>query len=291
MEDSMSIEKNHSLNYIYPDDKKKILSEIASLNECGQIGECTVRVETSEPGVLKWINMRGTLSEKDGDKKVFYVSFSDVDESKKASIKLNEAYKNLELSEKMLNEAIRHSEIKLWEYFPETGCVVWTSPFENDFDAENLMENYPDSWIEMNITAPESVEDLKRFYNEAKAGKTEGTCEIKNKFKDGYRWERLNFTSIPGKGEERTKVIVTAIDITKQKEAEKRFEEELARKSALEADSVSSITYNVSKDTIAEAVTNNGHRNIIKQNCRLSDAVSGMYEFMASDKDLSLIHI
>ena len=116
----------------------------------------------------------------------------------------------------------------------------------------------------MNITAPESVEDLKRFYNEAKAGKTEGTCEIKNKFKDGYRWERLNFTSIPGKGEERTKVIVTAIDITKQKEAEKRFEEELARKSALEADSVSSITYNVSKDTIAEAVTNNGHRNIIK---------------------------
>ena len=120
MEDSMSIEKNHSLNYIYPDDKKKILSEIASLNECGQIGECTVRVETSEPGVLKWINMRGTLSEKDGDKKVFYVSFSDVDESKKASIKLNEAYKNLELSEKMLNEAIRHSEIKLWEYFPET---------------------------------------------------------------------------------------------------------------------------------------------------------------------------
>ena len=89
--------------------------------------------------------------------------------------------------------------------FPETGCVVWTSPFENDFDAENLMENYPDSWIEMNITAPESVEDLKRFYNEAKAGKTEGSCEIKNKFKDGYRWERLNFTSIPGKGEERTK--------------------------------------------------------------------------------------
>lgn len=288
MEDSMSIEKNHSLNYIYPDDKKKILSEIASLNECGQIGECTVHVETSEPGVLKWINMRGTLSEKDGDKKVFYVSFSDVDESKKASIKLNEAYKNLELSEKMLNEAIRHSEIKLWEYFPETGCVVWTSPFENDFDAENIMENYPDSWIEMNITAPESVEDLKRFYNEAKAGKTEGTCEIKNKFKDGYRWERLNFTSIPGKGEERTKVIVTAIDITKQKEAEKRFEEELARKSALEADSVSSITYNVSKDTIAEAVTNNGHRNIIKQNCRLSDAVSGMYEFMASDKDIEI---
>lgn len=188
----------------------------------------------------------------------------------------------------MLNEAIRHSEIKLWEYFPETGCVVWTSPFENDFDAENLMENYPDSWIEMNITAPESVEDLKRFYNEAKAGKTEGSCEIKNKFKDGYRWERLNFTSIPGKGEERTKVIVTAIDITKQKEAEKRFEEELARKSALEADSVSSITYNVSKDTIAEAVTNNGHRNIIKQNCRLSDAVSGMYEFMASDKDIEI---
>lgn len=168
------------------------------------------------------------------------------------------ANRELELSRKMLNEAVRHSGMGYWEYYPQYNRAVWTSPDHNKVSgSEPYLDNFPESWFDMGITAPESVDTLRGFYSSAKEGAAEGSCEIKSIVDGRTIWERLRFTAMKDDDGKLIKVIITALDITKEVKVRQRFQEEQARRSALETDSIATIVYNVSDDIVLEGTGHN----------------------------------
>ncbi len=163
------------------------------------------------------------------------------------------ANRELEISKKVLNEAILQSDMGYWEYYPQLNRGVWTSPEHNKVSGGMpYLDNFPESWFEMGITAPESVDELRSFYRAAKEGKSEGSCEIKSIVKGKEIWERLRFSSMNEDGKP-TRIIITSLNITNEVKVRQRFQEEQARRSALETDSIATIVYNVSNDTVLES--------------------------------------
>ena len=187
------------------------------------------------------------------------------------------AHLKTEISQRTLNEAVKHSGMGYWEYYPAENKAVWGSKDAlGASDGEPYMDNFPESWFAKNITAPESVETLRKFYEAAKNGESEGSCDVLSVTKGKRLWERLRFSSMKNDAGETIKVIITSIDISKEKKAEENFQRELARKSALEAGYTLSVEYNVTRDLVVKATGDDS--SILKTKCTIDASIKELVD-------------
>lgn len=128
--------------------------------------------------------------------------------------------------ENLLLEAISRSAMSFWIYYPATHIADTTEvlpSFKRSLSNGNIIENYPQCNVDDQIVYPEDINAYLKAFHKIDAGEKESAATVRVLQEGHYVWFDMHLTSLYDETGKQTKVICTAINIQKQKEAEFRF--------------------------------------------------------------------
>ncbi|MFX1343566.1 MAG: PAS domain S-box protein [Promethearchaeota archaeon] len=204
------IKGNNSLKIVHPDDLKKVIKNFNLAFKTGEsFGESRVKCKD---GNFKWLQSRGRIFMKDGQKKLLLISrdITDIKETEQKIQKAEEKYKlileNANDLITIINENLQHEYINEKVYYNLLG-----------YSGEDIIGNTPLTPIH-----PEDQERaIKALMNGFKYG--EGKNEMRVRHKDGhYLWlENKGKTFMDSDGKK--KAVIISRDISEHKKLQKEL--------------------------------------------------------------------
>ncbi|MDD3361405.1 MAG: response regulator [Hespellia sp.] len=232
---------------IYKDDVSYVLEEIKAAVEKKSNLDLIYRIQTKS-GVPRCINLRATYVENPAGKVAFHAVFTDIDELKR----LEEEKKEQQLRYEV---ALKSSGINVWEYdiVNDTLIVVSNSPRikQNCF----LIEHYIPSTIEKGYVREDSILDFYDIFKRLNAGEKEVKADIWYKTNDnlGFWCERVIYTSVFDEQGVPIKAFGAGRDVTREKEAEAKFMEEVGYREVIQNHKIAFAKLNLSKNLLVDA--------------------------------------
>lgn len=154
-------------------------------------------------------------------------------------------------SELTLREAIRQSQMDIWQYFPNEHKAIHN--MRGPVGSPGIeLTNYPESYPGMKEIFPEDVQKFLHYHEMVGLGDFDEDCDIRILHNSSLHWVRLHYIPCRDKNGSVTKAIGIRTDITEQKEVEQRFELENARRMTLEKDAAVVTCCNLTQNVLLE---------------------------------------
>lgn len=143
------------------------------------------------------------------------VVFQDITEEKKTR-------ENLILSERRFQIAIDNSEAIIFDYLPKEQRLINSEVAIKMYGIDKVMENFPQSWLEKKIVAPESEACFMNAFQEIASGESKINFIIKTFDKKGaVKWQEVTIVNVFTDGSSEIRQAVGIMhDITEVKEQE-----------------------------------------------------------------------
>ena len=163
----------------------------------------------------------------------------------------------LEVLKESYEAAIASSGLRYWEYDLRHDRAIHSEQSQRELRIPKYMENYPQSWLDMNILLPEYWANYLDVHKKLKAGLKSAVFEeqIWSPNFETPRWEKIIYRTIFDEEGEPLKAIGTAVDVTEQKELEAAFRDFQQDQSMLAASRLDAYKLNVTRDTIVSIKT------------------------------------
>ncbi|MEG1730291.1 MAG: diguanylate cyclase [Oscillospiraceae bacterium] len=175
--------------------------------------DCVYR-HLNKSGNFRWMNLRGTVSDRRGSFIRVNAVLFDITASK-------ESEEALRIRDEEYALAIKQSEKVVYRFTLSNKTAYMLQKAVTCFDFPYLSENIPDSILENNLIAPESVADFTGFYAAIQRGEKSGTATLRRKMREGgFGWCRCSFTTLFSSRGEPVSAVISIEDITKQHEQE-----------------------------------------------------------------------
>lgn len=244
--DTYNQNQKNATALIYEDDESYVLDAIRAAVEKKSNLDLIYRIQTKS-GIPRCINLRATYVENPSGKVAFHAVFTDIDELKR----LEEEKKEQQLRYEV---ALKSSGINVWEYdiVNDTLIVVSNSPRikQNCF----LIEHYIQSTIEKGYVREDSILDFYDIFKRLNAGEKEVKADIWYKTNDnlGFWCERVIYTSVFDEQGVPIKAFGAGRDVTREKEAEAKFMEEVGYREVIQNQKLAFVKLNLSKNLLVE---------------------------------------
>ncbi|MDD3184138.1 MAG: response regulator [Anaerostipes sp.] len=208
--------------------------------------ELTYRINTKS-GKPRWVNLRCTYLSSDYGNPTFYAVYTDVDEMKS----IEEAQKEQQLRYQV---AIKSSGINVWEYDIQKDILTVISNSSRIKQNCFSVENYIQSTVENGYVREDSLQTFHSIFERLKKGEKEVTEDIWYKTTDEAGWwcERVIYTAVFDENGIPVKAFGAGRDVTREKEAIKKFDEEMSYRSALQRTLIDSLKINLTQNTIVD---------------------------------------
>ncbi len=232
---------NPMLN-VHPDDRAVLRERLARCRQGGETIRATFRI-LRQDGNYFWIALKASPAPREGDGRTYYGVFSDVDELKRLQ-------ENLEENERMLQAAMDHADVDSWIYDPALHTLRTSKRACALFGVPSVLENYPQSWFEQNITLEEDIPRLQKEIDAIDQGAPFASCEVRERTVSGdIRWIKIKMTSLYDAEGLRTRVLCTGVVCTQLHREIERYERQNQRLRALVSSAVASAHLNLTKNT------------------------------------------
>ncbi|MEG1176083.1 MAG: ATP-binding protein [Ruthenibacterium sp.] len=246
-EEYSEITKETTLAIFHPDDVAGMLEEQrASLAEKRKL-EYTHRV-LQKDGSYQWMHVSGEwLTEQADGIPILSAVFTDVNEQMKAQQALRE-------SELRYANAIKASNMDVWEYDAQTDVITIYSKSVRVNPRLSVVEHYIQSTLDDGYLRGDSVEPFLKVFKELRDGAPEASADLwfRTSEQQEYWCERVNYTNVFDAGGKPIKAYGIGHDVTKEKEAEKRYHDELSYREAMQNATMASININLTQNTILD---------------------------------------
>ncbi|MDD3170154.1 MAG: ATP-binding protein, partial [Eubacteriales bacterium] len=208
--------------------------------------ELTYRINTKS-GKPRWVNLRSTYLGSKGGKLTFHAVFTDVDKMKT----IEEAEKEQQLRYQV---AIKSSGINVWEYDIQSDVLMVVSNSSRIKQNCFTIENYIASTVENGFVREDSLDVFYRIFERLKKGEKEVSEDIWYKTTDEAGWwcEHVIYTTIFDEKGTPVKAFGAGRDVTREKEAIKKFDEEMSYRAAMQEANIDSLKINLTQNTIIE---------------------------------------
>ncbi|MDD3165283.1 MAG: ATP-binding protein, partial [Oscillospiraceae bacterium] len=173
--------------------------------------------------------------------------FSDVDDMKR----LEEAAKEQQLRYEV---AIKSSGINIWEYDIQTDCLTVVSNSSRIKQNCYTIEHYVAATVEHDYVREDSLPAFYNIFRRLKNGEKEVVEDIWYKTTDEAGWwcERVIYTTVFGADGKPLKAFGAGRDVTREKEAIRKFEEEMHYRTAIQGNSLGSMKIDLTRNIILE---------------------------------------
>lgn len=169
--------------------------------------------------------------------------------------KVNNALKKeLTNSLKVFDVAVSYTALSTWEYDIKNKCIHQNERAVAIQGFDNIVENVPDSLIEINYVHPESAKKFRDMYERISSGekKVVGIFKVLDTKLHKYRWEKITYITefdVEGKPE---RAIGFSTDVTENVEMSKQLEKIRLQKQALARNAILTVTMNLTKNVVID---------------------------------------
>ncbi|MEG2000444.1 MAG: PAS domain-containing protein [Evtepia sp.] len=237
--------RHSTLDVFHPDDRQGLLEAVRAAYEEKRKFEYTHRV-LQKDGSYRWMRVSGQIISH-RDERILYTVFTDVNEQIKAEQALKE-------SQFRYAVAIKSSDINIWEYDydADTMTIFSTSPKVNVPDVS--IPHYLDSVVKDGHIREDCAGVFFDMIETLRNGAKEMTSDlwIRNHPSEAFWCERVRYTNIFDDNGKPVKIYCVGRDVTKEKEAEKRYRDELSYRQAMQKATMASVNVNLSQDIVLD---------------------------------------
>ncbi|SDY21507.1 response regulator [Eubacterium barkeri] len=232
---------------VHPEDLPELKERLGdTIAQNGKINH-TYRIFNDREGRYLWVNLNGVvIPQKDGTK-LCYANYTNVDKLKEVEQALLENQLRYEV-------AVKSSGINIWEYDIQEDSlfVISNSPRikQNCFQ----IPHYTQSTLENGFVREDAIPTFLNLFDRLRQGVPEITADIwyKTTDKAGFWCERVTYTSTFDANGNPIKAFGAGRDVTREKEAEKKFQEELSYRKAAQSDNLVTIILDLTDNRVLE---------------------------------------
>lgn len=147
--------------------------------------------------------------------------------------------------------AIEHSQHIVFEYDQETGTIRLKTDLRNPLFDRSVISSAPESLIERNIIAPDSISNFRALFEDIK---TQLSCETEIQLISDSKelWCRISLNNVYDEDNKITATVGIAEDISDQKEKEVEMERRLQVQETLIANAISYSKIDLDNDIVTE---------------------------------------
>ena len=177
------------INGIHPDDRDRVYDETKAQLKAGSRYVVNYRMKKRD-GSYIWVHDIGKMASDESGRDIIISVCYDVTTQVQQE-------KLLRASERALDVATERAGLWFWKYNPFLDRAYFSVKCMKDFDLPQILENYPQSWIDRGFILPEYVSTYCDASQQIKDGKKEVIFEAQVKFKGGeVHWAEFRFTSL-----------------------------------------------------------------------------------------------
>ena len=235
---------NQCARYMHPDDLPLVRRAIAEAQAAGEMHvQWKMRVIT-EAGDIRWLLVTGTFEYRSGQP-VLSGFITDISENHE----LQEAIMH---NEQRYRIALSQTQINVWEYDLTTRRIFLTESAETRHNYKGLVDDVPESSIALGRIHPSCIDDFRVLYQKLFDGAPNAQADIllRTSENDPWWWERISYTTIFDEQGKPVRAVAVGEDITRQKEAEIRYQQELELRYTFSEGILRGACINLSKDQV-----------------------------------------
>ncbi|MEG0841243.1 MAG: sensor domain-containing diguanylate cyclase [Erysipelotrichaceae bacterium] len=208
------------------------------------------RIKTIK-NTYQWLNMQTTIVKQEDNKTTLYCSFTNVNSLKDSELEAK-------LQKNKFDVALNNTNICVWEYDVKENKIIQSSNSLKLYPFGEIIYDLPESIISKGYVAKDSIEAYRDLYRKIKEGNEKITADIHwigfGKNKDW--WARITYSLIFDDQGEPMIAMGATTDITNEKMAIKRYDEELENRALITPSTVVSFKMNLSNNKIEECILN-----------------------------------
>ncbi|MEG1049972.1 MAG: PAS domain-containing protein, partial [Oscillospiraceae bacterium] len=241
---------NSTLDVFHPDDRQGLIDIVSQAQKENHKFDYTHRVAQKDGG-YRWLRVSGQIIDGEDGLPILYTVFSDVHEQIMAEQALRE-------SEFRYCAAVKSSNINIWEYDYGSDSMTIFSTSPRVKERNSIIPNYLTSVVEEGHIRIDSAPLLFDMIKRLKSGEAETTADlwIREQQNSDFWCERVVYTNIFDDKGTPVKAYCVGHDVTKEKEAEKRYHDELSYREAMQKATMASINVNLTQNTILDCKSN-----------------------------------
>ena len=226
------------LQLMHPDDAAQMRIKVEALLQSQRPLVHDFRLPDKRGGYF-WLRMQAssTLDEVGGQ--TVYAQITDIDAEKQTDARLT-------LMEKTLFSAIGEAGIQFWEYDIKNERAYLSLKSRMDYNMEDVIENFPASWIETGYVHPEDVKKYLQMVNRLKRGvdSVSFDARIWNPNLERYEWKKIRYTAVLDEKGEPVRAFAIAVDIHDFKHSQETLQ------AVMEQMGITSWEYDINSRTI-----------------------------------------
>ncbi|MEG2500011.1 MAG: PAS domain-containing protein [Oscillospiraceae bacterium] len=242
---------NSTLDIFHPADRQGLIDAVdVACREHSKL-EYTHRVRQKN-GEYRWLRVSGQIVFDDSDScPILYTVFTDVHEQIKATQALRE-------SEMRYAAAINASNINIWEYDYSADTMTIFSSSPKVEAKSHIIPDYLHSVVSNSHIRDDSAPLLFDMIDRLKNGEEETSADlwIREQPDTAFWCERVTYTNIFDDDGNPVKAYCVGHDVTKEKDAEKRYLDELSYREAMQNATMASVNVNLTQNTILDYKSN-----------------------------------
>ncbi|MEG2087989.1 MAG: ATP-binding protein, partial [Angelakisella sp.] len=236
--------------FVSPLDVERLTDYAVTRMGTSEAYEITYRA-IKKDGSLIWVqqNSRHTLDE--NGREIVFAYCTDITAQKQVERALLE-------SESRYAAAVRSANINIWEYDYNTDTMIVFSTPQKANTKGMVVPRYTENAIAQGRISEESTPLLLNALEKLKNGAKEATVDlwIRQSRKDEFWCERVIYTNTFDDEGNPVNAYCVGRDITKEKEAEKRYRDERSYREAMQKATMASITMNLTQNSILDFKSN-----------------------------------
>lgn len=208
--------------------------------------DITYRIKTKS-GNPKWVHLSAAYLPGANGEKYYQAVFTDVDQLKKVEQELQE-------NQLRYAVAVESSGINIWEYDIQKDSLYIVSNSSRIKQNCYYIDNYIEVTIKNGYVRKDCIERFLSIYERMKNGEKEITEDIWYKTTDQAGWwcERVTYTTAFDDGGKPVKAYGAGRDVTREKEAERKFYDEVSRYKTVQSETVSSLVINLTENRVLD---------------------------------------
>ena len=229
-------------DFVYPADVEALKQEFWQVDSGTKPeGHYVYRVY-GEDKKLHWLDIRYRMAYEENGIKYYYASHINLDAQKEAEAKLAD-------SQLALREAISHSDIQFFTYFPDKNRCEIYAVSERLSELPMVWEAFPDDFLSYTKASPEDRAAYKRMLQQVLDGADYGECTVRFLYKDTWGWEHMRLNAVRDENGKLIKAQGYSENVTQKKLEEHQLQEKLLKLRSLTGNTFETFTFNLTKKT------------------------------------------
>ncbi|MEG1964870.1 MAG: diguanylate cyclase, partial [Oscillospiraceae bacterium] len=197
-------------NFVYIEDRERVLKEIDEQTKYGDIDSCEYRVETKS-GKLRWFYDIGHMVIDEDGNKFFYVIVVDNTELKFAREKAR-------IEHEIYESILPYTKDVIFEWNITIDEMICTEKFFEKFGYVSPKKDYINQMQSAGYVHKDDIVKFDKTFCELKKGKKFASCDVRIQRIDGkYLWCKLCATSILDENNNVSRIIGVLTDINESK--------------------------------------------------------------------------